>query len=165
MALKGESALVVQRHREKLDEIAKQLVEALYGPDGMPWGTKFAELEDDAYEIGQALSRRLIGLSLEAQAGEELPLALERCPDCDQPLAPEEEEGRVMTTRSGEVAWCEPQSTCRTCRRAFFPSVQGVGDRPGALQSGDVTEDCVRRSEGVVSRSQPLPGGDGRPGD
>ena len=60
MALQGESAKIVQGHQETLDRIARQSVGELFGPDGMPWGTKFAELEDQACELGQALARRIM---------------------------------------------------------------------------------------------------------
>jgi hypothetical protein len=127
MALKGETATVVQMHREKLDRMAGDLVQAMWGPDGMPWGTKFAQLEDDAFELGQAIARRLVQRTVGTQATAQLPEKLQCCPKCGGQLGEADDEPRVLATRSGEVAWCEPQRTCPKCRRAFFPS----GEEPG----------------------------------
>lgn len=130
MALQGESAKVVQGHQETLDRVARQLVGELFGPDGMPWGTKFAELEDQAVELGQALARRIIAHTVSEQAAgaATLPQGLNCCPGCGGPVEAADPEGRVLTTRCGEVAWCEPQRTCAQCRRSFFPSVQESRD-------------------------------------
>ena len=39
-----------------LQGVAKQLIHRVYGPEGMPWGTKFADLEELAVQLGQAVS-------------------------------------------------------------------------------------------------------------
>jgi uncharacterized protein with PIN domain len=136
--LMGESAVVVQRNQERLERMAAELAEALYGPDGMPWGTRFSELEDSAFELGQALARRLMQRMVRSQAADSLPCELKPCPRCGRELGalPDEDsnqEARVLTTRSGEVEWCEPKRHCPTCRRDFFPSSQEFGNRSVSL--------------------------------
>jgi hypothetical protein len=101
MVLQGESAAVVQEHREALDRLAAQLGDALYGPDGMPWGTKFSDLESKAFEIGLAVARRIVQQRVAEQAQQPLPEELTRCPHCSGPLEMADQEPRHVLTRSG----------------------------------------------------------------
>jgi hypothetical protein len=43
-----------------LQGVAKQLIHRVYGPDGIPRGTKFADLEELAVQLGQAVSESMI---------------------------------------------------------------------------------------------------------
>lgn len=158
MALKGEAA-VVQRHRALLDRLASEMAAELYGPDGMPWGTLFSELEDDAYELGQAMARRLVQEMVRDQAEANVPEGRERC-QCGHPLeTPDEDDeeawqDRDVLTRSGHVSWSEPQRYCPKCRKAFFPSVEGVGDQSGRVQPGRAAEGDLCGDEGGVRSGQ-----------
>lgn len=111
-----------------VEEAAGRLVEVMFGADGMPWGTKFSQLEQRALQLGQALSRQIMRRCVAQQAATEVPEPLEACPSCGGLLKAGESEPRVMTSGAGEVAWCEPQRLCLKCRKSFFPSVEGTGD-------------------------------------
>ncbi len=51
-----------------LDGVAKNLVGKLYGPNGPPRGTTFADLEELAVQLGRTISRELLNRALERQA-------------------------------------------------------------------------------------------------
>ena len=51
-----------------LQGVAKQLIHRVYGPEGMPWGTKFADLEELAVQLGQAVSQSMIDQAVARQA-------------------------------------------------------------------------------------------------
>ena len=162
MALRGDGADVVRRLAPVLDRMAAEAAPLLYGPDGMPWGTPFEELEDDAFELGQALARRLLRELVADQAEEPVPEEFACCPTCGGPpertpedLAEDEDDEdlwneRRLKSRSGEVPWHEPRRKCPSCRRAFSPSVEGAGDRPREPQPGSAAAGGVRGSEGGV---------------
>ena len=107
-----------------LQAAAKNVLRHAFGPDGMPWGTRFAELEDLAVQVGQQLSREVLHTALQTQAPTERPPDLLACPACAGPLQPRPPEERDIQTRPGAVTWDEPVSYCPRCRRAFFPSIQ-----------------------------------------
>jgi hypothetical protein len=45
------------RLREKVEALADELRRELYGPKGYPpWGTKFADMEEQTGEVGDALA-------------------------------------------------------------------------------------------------------------
>ena len=46
MARQTDPAVVQAELQDLLQGVAKHLLERVYGPDGMPWGTKFSELEE-----------------------------------------------------------------------------------------------------------------------
>ena len=50
-----------------LEGVAKNLADKLYGPSGPPPGTTFAELEEVAVQLGQAISREILNRSLARQ--------------------------------------------------------------------------------------------------
>jgi hypothetical protein len=111
--------------------VAKNLAMKLYGPEGMPWGTTFEELEELAVQLGQAVSRELLNQVLRTQATGSVPATRDQCPSCHQPPDPGdpgEPEPRIVTTRAGDAEWTEPHRFCPRCRRSFFPSVPELGD-------------------------------------
>ena len=142
----------VTGQRVFLDGVAKNLSDKLYGPSGPPPGTTFAELEEVAVQLGQAISREMLNRSLARQAGATTETG---CPTCRGESTAGEPEPRTVTTRAGSVEWDEPRRHCPRCRRSFFPSVAGPGDRPlggvagGADDGGDGGdgESVVRRGE------------------
>jgi hypothetical protein len=114
----------VQDLRPLLDGIAKNLVERVYGPEGLPWGTTLTELENVAVTIRTTLSERILHHALKRQADSTVdpPTDFRVCPSCQGPLEKREAEPRIVHTRAGDAEWGEPQSFCPACRRAFFPS-------------------------------------------
>jgi hypothetical protein len=116
-----------------LDGVAKNLVDKLYGPDGPPWGTTLTQIEDLILDIRQRLTKAMIEQALARQAtttADQRPPAYGTCPGCQQPLACDDTNPRIVQTRVGEAEWSEPQAYCPRCRRAFFPSVEEPGPRP-----------------------------------
>jgi uncharacterized protein with PIN domain len=121
---------VVEPVEAYLEGVAKSLVDRIYGPKGLPWGTTLTELEDVVIAVRDALCERLLAQALQRQAqnAEERPEPYRKCPGCERPVeAKPDPEPRNVTTRGGEAEWDEPHDYCRTCRRAFFPSEQESG--------------------------------------
>lgn len=123
---------ISEKLRAQLASVAEQLRQELYGADGYPpLGKLFVDLEDEAVELGDALTCALMQQLLQAQAKA---LRQEhadecRCSVCGQPARHRNEpEPRWLQARRGEVGWQEPTYHCDQCRQAFFPSVQNVGD-------------------------------------
>ena len=111
-----------------LQGVAKQLIHRVYGLEGMPWGTKFADLEELAVQLGQAVSENMIDQALARQA-EAVPDEADSCGGCGTSLDPGGGvESRAVATQVGTARWEEPKRYCPKCRAAFFPSVAGVGD-------------------------------------
>jgi hypothetical protein len=118
---------VAKQHLEKpLREMAKDLLERVYGPGGVPWGVRFAEIEEVAVQLGHAISLGMIeeGMTLQAAA---VPPEAEIC-GCGEPVEPIDARPRSISTRVGEAQWDEPKRYCRRCRAAFFPSGPGARD-------------------------------------
>jgi hypothetical protein len=108
-----------------IEGVAKSLVDRIYGPDGLPWGTKLSELEDVVVAVRDALSEKMLAQALERQAlsAERRPAPFQKCSRCQGPVeAKPDAEPRNVETRAGEAEWDEPQCYCRKCRRSFFPS-------------------------------------------
>jgi hypothetical protein len=106
---------------------AKNLLHHLYGPQGPPWGTSFAELEELMVLLSDALSSELLHQALQRQAEQPLPPPLQHCPTCGRPTAARDPEPRCVQARIGTADWQEPAASCDHCRKAFFPSVQESG--------------------------------------
>lgn len=116
--------------RAYVEGVAKSLVDRLYGPKGLPWGTKLSELEDVVLAVRQLLSEKMLAEALQrqAQSAEERPEPFQCCPKCGKQVKPEEAEPRIVDSRAGEANWQEPATYCNRCRRSFFPSEQKFGD-------------------------------------
>ena len=119
----------VEELRSYLEGVAKNLVDKLYGVDGLPWGTKLTELEDVCLDVRALLTEKMLQIALQRQAATQpqQPSTYRTCPSCQQPLTCNEAEPRLVQTRVGEAQWQEPEGYCPRCRRAFFPSVQKPG--------------------------------------
>lgn len=96
----------------------------------------FSELEDEACDLGDAVTRAVLEERLQMQAAAALsrdanhpPDLAPCCPRCRRPGQKRDDEPRAVQTRRGEVSWNEPQYYCRKCRQAFFPSVPRFGNR------------------------------------
>lgn len=109
----------------RLREMAAQVREALYGPDGCPeWGAKFREIEQQGMSVGLELARLVMEQSVQAQS--------ERVPDSALVIEGDEVQlaGRETTpleTEAGPIQWSQPRTMLKSGRKAFFPPVQGVG--------------------------------------
>jgi hypothetical protein len=131
MARKVDPTVAKAELENLLQGVAKQLIHRVYGPEGMPWGTRFADLEELAVELGQAVSQSMIDQALARQSGA-VPGDADSCSACGTSLEPAgETEPRAVSTQVGTARWEEPKRYCPKCRAAFFPSVPGVGNRPG----------------------------------
>lgn len=130
MARTKKAAAAVEPVAGYVEGVAKSLVDRIYGPQGLPWGTSLTELEDVVLAVRQALSEKMLAQALErqAQTAEARPEPYQKCPGCQGPVEAEPEpEPRDVQTRAGKAAWDEPHTYCRKCRRAFFPSEQEPG--------------------------------------
>ena len=127
MARARKVPAAIEPVQEYITGVAKHLVDRIYGPKGLPWGTKLTELEDVVIAVREALSEKMLAQALErqAQTAEERPEPFQKCSDCGGPVqAKPEAEPRNVQTRAGEAEWDEPHCYCRKCRQAFFPSEQ-----------------------------------------
>jgi len=131
MARQKKRSPQVEEVRPYVEGVAKNLVDKLYGPNGPAWGTTLTEIEDLLLGIRQVLTEKMLDESLARQAiaADQQPAAARTCPGCQQPLACDDGNPRLVQTRAGEAAWSEPEGYCSRCRRAFFPSVPELGDR------------------------------------
>ncbi len=128
MARKSDPAVTVQDHQNLIPGVAKHFLPKVYGPEGMPWGTKLSELEELAIQIGRAVSQSMIHQALVNQA-EQVPEAAEACGVCGAAVqCGPPPEPRALTTTVGLVQWNEPKRYCPKCRAAFFPSGPEFGD-------------------------------------
>jgi hypothetical protein len=128
MARVKDSAVVKDDLQNLLSGLAKELNRRIYGEGGIPWGTKFADIEELAVQIGEEISRGMIEQGVGRQA-DDVPPEAESCSGCGVSVGPTEaNEPRGVQTRVGTVHWNEPKRYCPKCRAAFFPSVPGAGD-------------------------------------
>ena len=121
---------VVEQVQVYIEGVAKNLVDRIYGPQGLPWGTKLTELEDTVIAVRQVLSESMLAQALErqAQSAESRPESLQKCPGCAGAVEPKpDREPRNVQTRAGEAVWDEPHLYCRKCLQAFFPSESEPG--------------------------------------
>ncbi len=126
MAAKPNATKQVDDLQHLIEGVAKNFADRVYGPQGPEWGARFADMEELAVQIGQAVSRQLCDQALQRQADQPAPPPV--CPSCGAPGEEAEAEPRVVTTRAGDAHWQEPHRYCRHCRRSFFPSVATSGD-------------------------------------
>lgn len=129
MAKTEKPPVKVDEVRPYVEGVAKNLVDKLYGAAGIPWGTTLTELEDVCLAVRALLTEKMLDLALQRQADDhgQRPKEFGCCPQCQRPLNCDDVEPRVVQTRTGEAEWLEPQAYCRSCRQAFFPSVQKPG--------------------------------------
>ena len=128
MATTTDPAAVVLDQENLIQGVAKHFLQKVFGPQGMPWGTKFSDLEELTVQIGQAISRTMMDQALAGQALA-VPATAQACGVCGTPVqAGPPGEPRAVTTTVGTVHWIEPKRYCPQCRAAFFPSVPEFGD-------------------------------------
>jgi hypothetical protein len=113
------------RRREFLQE-AGQAFDQMLGGDGQNGLVTFAEREERACELGDALTRRLLQEHLEADDAADPGIDV-ACPICGGPAPCEEPEkaemeNREVLTRRGKVEYERASRRCNRCRRIFFPT-------------------------------------------
>ena len=113
--------------RPVLQAAAKNLLHHLYGPEGLPWGTSFADLEELAVKISHTLGSEVLRRALQRQADQPAPEPSRLCPTCGRPTQDKDPEPRSVQARTGTADWQEPSSHCEHCRRSFSPSEQEPG--------------------------------------
>jgi hypothetical protein len=114
--------------RTRLAAVVREFLaeEGLLAAAGPGTQSLFAELEDAAVEVGDALTREVLQQELAAR-GE----VACQCPTCGAAGLRKKERQRSIQTRRGAVPVTEVECYCRRCRRSFFPSVPGVGTGAG----------------------------------
>lgn len=128
MACVKDPAVVKVELQNLLGGLAKDLNRRIYGEEGIPWGTKFADIEELAVQIGRELSRGMIEQGVGRQA-DHVPPEAESCSGCGVSVPPADaKEPRGVQTRIGTAQWDEPKRFCPKCRAAFFPSIPRTGN-------------------------------------
>lgn len=115
----------LRKRRQEFQEEAGRAFDRMLGGDGQNGLVTFAQREDRACELGDALTRRLIEDHLEADDAAD-PGATVDCPICGGPVHCEEPEKarlevREVRTRRGTVQYERAARRCSRCRRIFFP--------------------------------------------
>lgn len=130
MAKNSKATPAVDKERTYIKGVAKNLVDRIYGPAGLPWGTKFTELEATVAAVRQALTEEMLQQALARQAAQvDRPPEYDVCPVCGRPTrASHPPVPRRVETGAGDAVWAEPKTRCQQCRRDFFPSEQRSGD-------------------------------------
>ncbi len=130
MVLPTPTAPKIDSCRSLLQGHAKNIADRLYGADGPPLGTRFAEIERIALTVAQELRKRLLDLLLGRQAEamhQNLPEEHRLCPSCGRETVAQDPEPRLLRCRAAVVEWMEPHRHCSRCRKAFFPQSKLLG--------------------------------------
>lgn len=115
----------LQKRRREFQEEAGRAFDEMLGSDGQNGLVTFAQREDQACELGDGLTRRLLEEHLGADDAVD-PGPVVACPICGGPVHcadPDkvEMENREVLTRRGKVEYQRAARRCRRCRRIFFP--------------------------------------------
>ena len=146
----GKSKLTPEVRR-RLTDLACEARVLVYGEVGCPeWGTRFAEIEDDAKEVGHEFIRLLMEQASDAQT--------KQMPDAALTSAAGEQamligtEDRTIESESGGVNWKEPKAYLPKSRKAFFPSEPSVGSGRGRrpVSGGDAQDGASGDQAAVV---------------
>ena len=87
----------------------------------------FVELEDLASEIGDEVTRQLMGQELSDRSNEAAQDETALCPDCGECCHRCEARHRQLQSSRGKISYHEPSFYCLECRRSFFPSSRPHG--------------------------------------
>src|SRR4051794_30012547 len=95
----------VEELRPYVEGVAKNLVAKLYGPEGPPWGTQLTEIEDLFLALREVLSEKMLADALARQAVAQAngPAPQRTCPGCQQLLACDDTNERIVATRAGDA--------------------------------------------------------------
>ena len=146
----GKSKLTPQL-RQRLADLAREARGLVYGEPACPeWGTSFAELEDDAKEVGHEFIRLIMEQSADAQATRMPQAALTS--DLGEQALLTGTEDRTIESESGGVQWNEPKAYLPQSRKAFFPSEPSLGPARGRgpVAGGDAQDRASGNEAAVV---------------
>lgn len=123
---KAGKAKLTPEIRQRLAEMAAEARRLVYGVKGCPeWGTKFVEIEADAFEVGHEFIREMMA-GANAQQAQAVPREALQTESGEVAVAIGC-EARALETQAGAVSWPEPKAYLPKSRKAFFPSVEGAG--------------------------------------
>ena len=115
------------RFRAAMRDAARKFLAEEELPEPVAGEAKFTTIETLALAAGDAVSLEVFEQQFEQQR-EQSDGEPPRCPHCQAAGQRVGERDRTLTTRRGlDVPLAEQECYCPGCRRAFFPSVQGVG--------------------------------------
>jgi hypothetical protein len=115
----------LKHRRREFQAEAGRAFDEMLGSDGQNGLVTFAEREERACDLGDALTQRLLEEHLSADEAAD-PGVEVACPLCGGPVqcdSPEEAEmqKRELLTRRGKVEYERAARRCARCRRIFFP--------------------------------------------
>ena len=118
MARTKKATAKVEEVRPYVEGVAKNLVDKLYGPAGLPWGVTLTEREDVCLGVRAVLTEKMLEAALERQAADHprRPSEFGACPGCHRPLDCDDVEalygfGFVAVTSSRTVRLQGPNSS------------------------------------------------------
>lgn len=140
MSFKMGYLAVVSELSRKISGIVAELAEAEQAR--LQAAGTFVELEELAREIGDEVTRQLLGGEL-ADRGNAAASDTALCPDCGESRHQNEAHHRRLTSLRGEVSDREPTFYCRDCRRSFFPLASRMGLPTRAMLTPKVNKAMV----------------------
>lgn len=81
----------------------------------------FVELEEIACEIGDEVTRQILGSQLAERCEDVAGSDAQSCPDCGQSSVQADTQRRELDSSRGRIEYDEPAYHCPSCRRSFFP--------------------------------------------
>jgi hypothetical protein len=142
MANGKKATAEVDKVRPYLEGVAKNLVDRLYGPDGLPWGAPLAELEDVVVPVREALSERMLAQALERQAqAEQRPEVYQSCPSCAK-LIPRDAGGAEAKVSEAETLPAEDGKSGRYWRKDKIGLLMTMVSAVSATDQG-----CSKKAE------------------
>ena len=107
--------------RERIEAFARQLSEELGEVDDSNSLSWLDAVEDQAIQIGDAVSAALVEQKASVRPVEDESI----CPQCSKQGRYQGTRQRELVTRRGPAMISEPEYFCPCCRKAFFPDDQG----------------------------------------
>ena len=107
--------------RERIEAFARQLCEELGEVDDSNSLSWLDAVEDQAIEIGDAVTAALVEKNASCRPVEDESI----CPQCGEQGRYQGSRERDLVTRRGRATITEPEYFCPCCRKAFFPDDQG----------------------------------------
>ena len=124
---------------------AREAFDQMFGTDGQNDLVTFAQREERACEVADALTRWLMAEHIALDPAGGVSVAGD-CPLCGGPMRYESvgqgrQELRELMTRRGKIQYRRAAARCPRCRKIFFPPGRAAeaGDR--RLQSGAAGQD------------------------
>lgn len=115
-----------EKKRKLLTQLAELMVEEQVEQGLFLETPHYSIIERQAVTLGRELSRQA-----QERAAREIAAHCDSeaaCPECES-TCPVETRTREVISIAGPVELTETVARCRRCRRSFFPSAPGAGDR------------------------------------